>query len=138
MHGGRPLAIVADDDANARALVVRLLERHGFRVREARDGEHALYLCRWTQPVLVISDNRMPDMSGAEFLRQVGDLPFGFRVRRVVFSANPDECAQAADFVVEKAAGGLGRLEEVVRLVAVDVMDAGRGSSRPAVGGEGG
>ena len=116
----RPLAIIADDDPHVRRVITIMLEKHGFRVREARDGKHALYLCRWTQPALVISDNRMPDMSGAEFLRQVDELPFGFKTRKVVFSANPGDAARVADFVVEKSAGGLKKLEKVIREVAKD------------------
>lgn len=60
-----------DDEPNVLSALKRLLRPTGYRVITAEGGAQALSLME-TQPVhLVISDMRMPLMSGAELLHQV-------------------------------------------------------------------
>ena len=63
------LALVVDDDVLVRRMVARELERRGFRVREAADGEAALYVARWLRPEVVVTDDRMPDLAGRDLVR---------------------------------------------------------------------
>lgn len=53
-------ALVADDDAGSRRLLVRLLERHGWQVLEASDGQAALECSEKVPLDLVLMDLRMP------------------------------------------------------------------------------
>jgi diguanylate cyclase (GGDEF)-like protein/PAS domain S-box-containing protein len=70
---GRGLLIV-DDEESVIASLKRLLRRGGYRIHAARSGPEALDLLA-TQPVQVIlSDQRMPGMSGTELLARVKDL----------------------------------------------------------------
>jgi DNA-binding response OmpR family regulator len=55
---------VIDDEATARDLVRRLLEREGFRVLEAADGASGLALARAESPALITLDVLMPGMDG--------------------------------------------------------------------------
>lgn len=63
--------LVADDQAENRALVVALINYRGYQPLEAADGVEALALVRSEHPDLVISDLLMPTMDGYEFVRQL-------------------------------------------------------------------
>ena len=73
--------LVVDDQHNIRALLRMYLEREGFRVVEAADGETALQRLRdHAPPDLLILDLMLPGVDGWEICRQVragphGDLP---------------------------------------------------------------
>ncbi|MBA2721699.1 MAG: PAS domain-containing protein, partial [Methylibium sp.] len=64
----RPLVVVADDNADMRGYLRRLLSAH-HRVIVAPDGAAALALARTERPELVLSDVMMPRLSGFELLR---------------------------------------------------------------------
>ena len=67
----RPLVLVADDDEDIRALVSFRLERAGYEVVEARDGEEALRLAREQTPDLAVLDVMMPKLTGDEVTRRI-------------------------------------------------------------------
>jgi DNA-binding response OmpR family regulator len=67
----RPLVLVADDDEDIRALVSFRLERAGYEVVEARDGEEALRLAREQAPDLAVLDVMMPKLTGDEVTRRI-------------------------------------------------------------------
>ena len=60
--------LVVDDDAAMRELACELLGAEGYHVMTAEDGIDALRLIDEFTPDLVITDLRMPRMSGAELL----------------------------------------------------------------------
>lgn len=68
--------LVVDDSRVVRKAARRILERHGFLVREAADGAQALEACREALPRLVLLDWNMPVMDGFEFL-QAARAEFG-------------------------------------------------------------
>ncbi len=75
MNEAAPLLLVDDDDA-VRVTFRRILERAGFEVLEATNGEAGLELCRQRDPGLVLLDLRMPGMDGLEALtRLVSEHP---------------------------------------------------------------
>jgi two-component system chemotaxis response regulator CheY len=61
--------LVVDDSAVVRKVARRILERYGFAVREAEDGQKALDACRAAMPRAVLLDRNMPVMDGIGFLR---------------------------------------------------------------------
>lgn len=61
--------LVVDDSRVVRKAARRILERHGFMVGEAENGQLALEACRAALPDLVLLDWNMPVMDGLEFLR---------------------------------------------------------------------
>ncbi|MBF0260935.1 MAG: response regulator [Magnetococcales bacterium] len=67
----RTRILVVDDSRSARRLLSRLLERHGFELREAGEGEEALRILGNETISLVISDYQMPGMDGVEFARRL-------------------------------------------------------------------
>ncbi len=60
-----PLILIADDEADLRAMLHILLERDGYRIVEARNGEEAVELCKQQLPDVVLLDILMPVMDGA-------------------------------------------------------------------------
>lgn len=60
--------LIVDDEPHIRAFYRAALERHGYEIREARDGADALEMVR-EQPVdLVVADVVMPRMGGRELV----------------------------------------------------------------------
>jgi PAS domain S-box-containing protein len=58
------LVLLADDNADMRGYVQRLLRTAGFRVEAVADGETALAAARQLKPDLVLSDVMMPKLDG--------------------------------------------------------------------------
>jgi len=70
---GRTLLLV-DDEENITASLVRLLRRDGYTILRANSGQNGLDLLTQHQVGVIISDQRMPGMTGTEFLSQVKEL----------------------------------------------------------------
>ena len=67
----KPKILVADDDVDILALVVRHVKSLDVDVVEANDGEEALRIARKEKPDLIVLDVMMPGMSGWEVCRAV-------------------------------------------------------------------
>jgi DNA-binding response OmpR family regulator len=67
--GARQPILVVDDDAKIVRLVRTYLERAGYRVVEASDGEAALAAIRVEQPALIVLDIMLPELDGLSVLR---------------------------------------------------------------------
>ena len=61
--------LCVDDEVGILKALNRLLRRGGYRVLTAENGEHGLEILKKEPVNLIISDQRMPRMSGTEFLR---------------------------------------------------------------------
>ncbi len=60
----KPLILIADDRPSSRELLRLVLERAGYAVIEAEDGEKALDRARAGNPDLVLLDLQMPVLDG--------------------------------------------------------------------------
>jgi DNA-binding response OmpR family regulator len=67
----KPLVLVAEDDEDILELISLILERSGYQVMRAADGEAALGLARSERPVLVMLDVMMPRLDGYEVTRRL-------------------------------------------------------------------
>ncbi len=68
--------LVVDDSSTLRRMLALTLEKSGYRVVQARDGQEALsHLQPGTSVQLVICDIEMPNMNGFEFLSQRRQQP---------------------------------------------------------------
>jgi DNA-binding response OmpR family regulator len=67
----RPLVLVADDDPDILALVRFRLERDGYEVLSAPDGETALDRALARPPDLALLDVTMPRLDGYEVTRRL-------------------------------------------------------------------
>lgn len=68
---GQPLVLVADDNGVVRDLIVFRLERSGYRVVAASDGQEALRIAREEVPDLAILDVMMPNLTGVEVTQRL-------------------------------------------------------------------
>jgi response regulator RpfG family c-di-GMP phosphodiesterase len=66
-----PMILCVDDEPNILSSLRRLFRAKGFQVRTAEGGQAGLALLETETVDLVISDMRMPEMDGAQFLAQV-------------------------------------------------------------------
>ncbi len=60
--------LIVDDEPNSLAALGRLLRREGYRVLTATSGQQGLDLLAVERVHVIISDQRMPGMSGTQFL----------------------------------------------------------------------
>lgn len=60
--------LVVDDESHVRSLIKSILERQGYRVLEAQDGQEALGICKRLGPTvdLLLTDIVMPVMDGIQ------------------------------------------------------------------------
>jgi CheY-like chemotaxis protein len=63
--------LVVDDDTNFRQMLCQTLERAGYRVVEAEDGNVAIRACETEVPGLVITDIIMPEKEGLETIQEI-------------------------------------------------------------------
>ena len=71
----KPLVLVVEDEAALATMLRYNLEKSGFRVEEAADGQEALTRIAETTPDLVLLDWMLPAMSGLEVCRQIRRRP---------------------------------------------------------------
>jgi two-component system NtrC family response regulator len=65
--------LVVDDDSSVRRVIQMQLSEAGYGVELAATGGEALRVLGETQPKLVITDLRMPDLDGIELLRRIAE-----------------------------------------------------------------
>ncbi len=66
--------LLVDDEENITSALVRLLRQDGYRILRANGGEAGLELLAKNEVGVIISDQRMPGMTGVEFLGKVREL----------------------------------------------------------------
>lgn len=66
-----PLVLVIDDAATVRYMVRGALERAGYRVQEAANGEEGIAQLQCATPNLVITDIFMPVRDGIETIKEI-------------------------------------------------------------------
>jgi DNA-binding response OmpR family regulator len=80
--------LIIDDETSLRQTMARILQREGYEVTTAANGQEALGLTAENRFDLVYLDIRMPDMSGLDLLKtlhaNLPDLPV------ILFTAQPD------------------------------------------------
>ncbi len=70
---GRTLLLVDDEEDIGNALT-RLLRRDGYKILRAKSGKDGLAIMANNEVGVIVSDQRMPEMTGVEFLTQVKGL----------------------------------------------------------------
>lgn len=59
-----PLILVVDGEKTLRLILRRVMEKEGYRIAEASDGEQCLEFCQQFQPDLILLDAMMPQIDG--------------------------------------------------------------------------
>ncbi len=86
LHPPCPVLVI-DDEASARALTRRMLEREGWCVSEAANGIEALESMKQQRPSLIFLDLMMPEMDGFAFAIEVRQHPEWRSIPIVVVTA---------------------------------------------------
>ncbi len=71
MEQNQHTVLCVDDEKNILNSLKRLLRREGYRLLTANSGQEGLKLFEENEVHLVISDQRMPEMSGIDFMEKV-------------------------------------------------------------------
>jgi two-component system, OmpR family, alkaline phosphatase synthesis response regulator PhoP len=82
--------LIADDEPDIIEFLQYNLQKEGFQVFSAPDGEQALRIAKAEQPHLIILDIMMPKMDGIEVCRNLRELP-EFQQTLIAFLTARDE-----------------------------------------------
>ena len=66
--------LLVDDEENITSALTRLLRREGYQILRANSGQQGLEILTQNQVGVIVSDQRMPEMTGTEFLSRVREL----------------------------------------------------------------
>ncbi len=87
-----PLVAIVDDDESAREAVASLVRSLGFRAAEFASASAFLQSSRRPQTACLLSDMRMPGMTGLELHQHLHDA--GTPVPTIIMTAHADEAAR--------------------------------------------
>jgi DNA-binding response OmpR family regulator len=113
--------LVVDDDPDIRGLLRELLDRRGFSVLEAGDGQEALRVFFDDRPDLVVLDVQMPGLDGwktLERIRELSDVPVVMLTAKATELEKTRGLRAGADDYVTKPFGRqelLARVEALLR-----------------------
>lgn len=88
---GVPLILVADDDKMMRVMLRRAMEKEGYRVVEATDGEQAIAAYTQFHPDIVLLDALMPAIDGFACCEQLQKLSGEYRTPVLMITGLEDE-----------------------------------------------
>jgi len=92
------LVLVADDEEDIRALVAFRLQRAGYDVITAADGEEALTLATTRHPDLIVLDMMMPKATGLEVTRSLRGQDSTKDIPVILLTARAQEADVASGF----------------------------------------
>jgi PAS domain S-box-containing protein len=107
--GNCPVLLV-EDDVEARSIMARTLEKCGWKVSEANNGQEALDIMEDIQPQLILLDLMMPVMDGFGFLAEMRARPEWQNIPVIVITAKDltsedrDRLSGCVEEVMEKKA----------------------------------
>jgi DNA-binding response OmpR family regulator len=89
--GERPVILIADDDPDILELVAYRLERAGYEIVRASDGEEALQLATERVPDLAVLDVMMPKLTGYEVTARIREHEATNRIPVILLTARVQE-----------------------------------------------
>jgi chemosensory pili system protein ChpA (sensor histidine kinase/response regulator) len=126
------VVVVADDSISVRKFVSRMLEKNGYRVKQAADGLEAAELVAQHGCHLVITDLEMPRMTGYELMVQLRQSPTTRRIPVMVVTSRAG--AKHRDRAIKEGASAFltKPVQEDQLLAAVEQL-IGTEATRPVV-----
>jgi CheY-like chemotaxis protein len=100
--------LVVDDEPAWLDTVSMVLEKKGYEVKAVRNGTDALAVLSHFKPDLILSDVRMPDMNGFDFLDKLKQNPIVSSTPVVFLSA-------IDDFHAKKVAREMGAADYITK-----------------------
>ncbi len=90
-HSTKPLVLIVEDEAALMTMLRYNLEKQGFRVEEAGDGEEALTRIAEIRPDMVLLDWMLPHLSGIEVCRQIRRRPATRELPVIMITARSED-----------------------------------------------
>ncbi len=87
----KPLVLIVEDEAALMTMLRYNLEKQGFRVEEAGDGEEALTRITELKPDMVLLDWMLPHLSGIEVCRQIRRRPATRELPVIMITARSED-----------------------------------------------
>jgi CheY-like chemotaxis protein len=128
--GPERMLVVADDDPVQRKMVALRLQRAGYKVTTAADGQQALERARETRPYAIVSDVLMPKLDGFGLCMAVRNDPALAQTPVVLIS---NSYLDAEDKTLARRVGAdemLVRTPELRDVIELLGKDLGRGPRR--------
>lgn len=79
--------LIVDDDVDTLRLVGLMLQRQGYQIVAANNGNQALAMAKTEEPDLILLDIMMPDLDGYEVTRQLRKTPETSSIPIIMFTA---------------------------------------------------
>lgn len=96
---GYKIAVV-EDDPSLRSMYRSKLERSGFSVATASDGEEGLGVCQSFAPHLILLDLKLPKLDGTAMLTKLRATDWGSDIRVIILTnLGKHEAPQALRFL---------------------------------------
>lgn len=93
-------AVVVEDDSDLQFLYRHKLEKEGFEVHIASNGQEGLAVIERCRPDIILLDLLMPVMGGSEMLARLRSTEWGSNIRVVVLTnISKDEAPPALRFL---------------------------------------
>jgi two-component system response regulator MprA len=134
LMSGRPRVLVVEDDVDIAGVLRRSLDKEGYEVRIAADGESALDTAGLFEPDAVVLDLGLPKLDGVEVCRRLradGDVPILILTARDAVDARVEGLDSGADDYLVKP---FERDELLARMRALLRRRPPRGSAYVVVG----
>jgi signal transduction histidine kinase/DNA-binding response OmpR family regulator/ligand-binding sensor domain-containing protein len=126
---GQQTVLVIEDDASAREMLRRTLEKDDWQVAEAPNGKVGLAKLDAASPALILSDLMMPEMDGFEFMDALRQRGNGQRIPVIVITAKDlteedhRRLNGGVERIIQKGATSQGQVLELVRAVLTGKTD---------------
>ncbi|RMG21955.1 MAG: DNA-binding response regulator [Bacteroidetes bacterium] len=90
--------LIVDDEEDILDLLEYNLEKEGYQVLRAMDGEEAIEIAKREKPQMILLDIMMPRLDGIETCRRLRQLPGMDNVYIVFLTARSEEYSELAGF----------------------------------------
>jgi two-component system response regulator PilR (NtrC family) len=87
--------LVVDDEPSMREFLEILLAQEGYEVATASSGEEGFKIYRQLEPDLILTDVKMPGMSGLDLIREVHTLDAAIPIIAITAYASADDAIRA-------------------------------------------
>lgn len=87
--------LVVDDEPSMREFLEIMLSQEGYQVRTASTGEEGVKAYRAEEPDLVLTDVKMPGMSGLDLIREIHSLDPAAPIIAITAYASADDAVRA-------------------------------------------
>ena len=116
----RRAAILCVDDSQTMLIICQtMLEANGHKVHTAHNGKAALQILEMHPIDLVIVDDRMPGLSGAELAKEIKQLRKSLPVLMFSDSSDKPISSESVDMFVNKMSGPRALCDAVTTLLSL-------------------